>query len=169
VGQAAVRAALVVMLDVASPNVERHTSSNTLVNLASRSRIRNRNDRQLVGARRGAGSRPWPRNTRLIELADTPNAKTKQLTVDRLVAPSWVLAGKPHDQLLHLVGYRGPSVARRNTRISISLASADRNRAGPAQGRGAAPDRRTTRPRDLRRQGEQATAHRNPSSSGTCW
>jgi hypothetical protein len=30
-----------------------------------------RNDRPLVEARRGAGSRPWARNTRLIELADT--------------------------------------------------------------------------------------------------
>jgi hypothetical protein len=30
-----------------------------------------RNDRQLVAARRGAGSRPWARSTRRIELADT--------------------------------------------------------------------------------------------------
>jgi hypothetical protein len=30
-----------------------------------------RNARQLVAARRGAGSRPWARSTRLIELADT--------------------------------------------------------------------------------------------------
>jgi hypothetical protein len=30
-----------------------------------------RNARQVVGARRGAGSRPWARSTRRIELADT--------------------------------------------------------------------------------------------------
>jgi hypothetical protein len=30
-----------------------------------------RNARQLVEARRGAGSRPWVRNTRRVELADT--------------------------------------------------------------------------------------------------
>jgi len=32
-----------------------------------------------------------------------PQAKTEQLTVDPLVAPPRILAGKPHDQLLHLV------------------------------------------------------------------
>jgi hypothetical protein len=30
-----------------------------------------KNDRQLDGARRGAGSRPWARSTRRIELGDT--------------------------------------------------------------------------------------------------
>jgi hypothetical protein len=32
---------------------------------------RRRNDRQLVAARRGTGSRPWAHSTRRIELADT--------------------------------------------------------------------------------------------------
>jgi len=30
--------------------------------------------------------------------------------VDALVAPSWILASKPHDQLLDLLGYRRSSV-----------------------------------------------------------
>jgi hypothetical protein len=44
------------------------------------------------------------------------------------------------------------------------------SRAGPAQGCGAAPSRRTTRPHQTSTgEGEQATAHRSPSSSSTCW
>ena len=39
-----------------------------------------------------------------------PPAETEQLAVDPLVAPSWVLASKPHHQLLHLLGYRRSSV-----------------------------------------------------------
>jgi hypothetical protein len=35
-----------------------------------------------------------------------PYAKAQQLAVDSLVAPSWVLAGKPHDRPLHLLRYR---------------------------------------------------------------
>jgi hypothetical protein len=40
-----------------------------------------------------------------------PNAKAQQLAVDPLVAPPRIVAGKPHDQLLHLPGYRRPSAA----------------------------------------------------------
>jgi hypothetical protein len=38
-----------------------------------------------------------------------PPAKTEQLTVDPLVAPSGILAGKPYDPLLHLLGHRRTS------------------------------------------------------------
>jgi hypothetical protein len=43
-----------------------------------------RNDRQLVAVRRGAGSRPWARSTRLIELADTrtPRRNSLRLEID---------------------------------------------------------------------------------------
>jgi hypothetical protein len=38
---------------------------------------RRRNDRQLVWARRGAGSTPWARSTRRIELADTRHPRSR--------------------------------------------------------------------------------------------
>jgi hypothetical protein len=44
------------------------------------------------------------------------------------------------------------------------------SRAGPARGCGAAPGRRATRPHETSTgEGEQATAHRSPSSSSACW
>jgi len=49
--------------------------------------------------------------------------------VDPLVAPSWVLAGKPHDQLLHLLGYRRSASARLEP---VQLAAGDlRQSLGP--------------------------------------
>ena len=38
-----------------------------------------------------------------------PNAKAQQFAVDPLVAPAWVLASKPDDELLEVVRERGPS------------------------------------------------------------
>src|SRR5215218_10682064 len=39
-----------------------------------------------------------------------PTPEPQELAVDPLVAPPRILASKPHDQLLRLVGYRRPSV-----------------------------------------------------------
>jgi hypothetical protein len=114
-------------VQITSAPVERHTSSNTLVNLLSRSRIRNfhapQEDRvdgeQVAGHDPGgllAQERPPARCSapgRRVKTVGAqyppdragrhPQAKTEQLTVDPLVAPPRILAGKPHDQLLHLV------------------------------------------------------------------
>jgi len=161
-----------------------------------------------------------------------PPAETEQLAVDPLVAPSWVLASKPHDQLLQLLGYRrssvgcgrvgpapthhapvpaqqclGPHQEHRPTRpreqtaqrreqrtiFRLQVGAVDAggaapqargvtpgsrspwpprtgSRAGSAQGCGAAPGRRMTRPHQTSaKESEQATAHRSPSSRGSCW
>jgi hypothetical protein len=70
---------------------------------------RRRNDRQVVGARRGR----WVDAVGAQDSADRAGrhlaAQAQQLAADPLVAPPRILAGKSHDQLLYLVGHRRSS------------------------------------------------------------
>jgi hypothetical protein len=70
-----------------------------------------RNDRQLVGARRGAGPEAVGAQHPPDRAGRHATAKAQQLAVDALVAPSRVLAGKPDDELLDVVRERRPSHA----------------------------------------------------------
>jgi hypothetical protein len=116
-----------------------------------------RNDRQFAAPRRGAGPRPWARRILRIELADTPPAKTQQLAVDALVAPPRVLAGKPHDQLLHLVGDRRAAVGGRR----VGPAPTDHAPVPAQQGLRPHQEHRPTRPREQTAQRrEQRTVFR---------
>jgi hypothetical protein len=92
---------------------------------------RRRNDRQVVGARRGAGSMPWAPSTLRIELAEIgqPWPSSSPQTVG---SPTRILPGEREDQLLHRVGnWRSSTNSWRSTRISISFALADRQQSGP--------------------------------------
>ena len=72
-----------------------------------------RNARQVVVARRGAGSSPWRRSVVRIAVAETRTPSRSSSPLDALVAPARVLPGQADDQLLHLLVQRwspGPAV-----------------------------------------------------------
>jgi hypothetical protein len=82
-----------------------------------------------------------------------PNAKPQQLAVDALVAPPRVLAGKPHDQPLHLVSDRRPSLAG--------------GRVGPAPGHHAPmPAQQRLRRDQEHRPARRGSSRLNAASSG---
>jgi len=71
-----------------------------------------------------------------------PNAKAQQLAVDPLVAPPWVLASKPDDELLEVVRERRPSHAG----ARVSPAPADQAPVPAQQRLGLHQEHRPARP-----------------------
>jgi hypothetical protein len=60
-----------------------------------------RKARQLGPERRGAGVSPAASSSRRTVLGETRVPKLQQLTRNPRVAPAWILARKPHDELSH--------------------------------------------------------------------
>jgi hypothetical protein len=71
---------------------------------------RRRNARQLVRGPPRRGGKAVGAQNPADRAGRHPPTEPQQLAVDPLVAPPRILVGKPHDQPLHLVGDRRPSL-----------------------------------------------------------